>query len=69
MLFFFSMLILLTIVLDVPALVKQRNFKELLVFAFFSLIYIYLGMVQLFDWPFVNPIPELAVKIMEWQNL
>jgi|GEM_PF-1078711 len=68
MLFLFSILIALTILLEVPVLIKQRKLKELLVFAFFSLISIYLGMVQLLDWPFYNPIPELAIKLLRWQN-
>jgi hypothetical protein len=59
--FGFFILVLLIVLLDAPKLVIERNYKELLVYSFFLLIGLYLGMVQLFDWPFYNPIVEWAI--------
>lgn len=52
--FLFSLLILIVVLLDVPKLIKENRYRELAVYSFFMFIGAYLAMVQLFGWPFYN---------------
>lgn len=60
MVWLFAVLIIGTILLEVPKLLKEHSYRELAVFTFFLLMGFYLGMVQLYHWPFYNPFIELA---------
>ncbi len=64
MVILFVFLVAAVVLFDTPYLYKKRMYKELAVFAFFLLIGLYLGMVQLFDWPFYNPVVDI-VKVLE----
>ncbi|MBC7075488.1 MAG: hypothetical protein H5T98_05360 [Syntrophomonadaceae bacterium] len=55
----FVFLIAAVVLIDAPELYKKRMYKELAVFVFFLLIGLYLGMVQLFGWPFYNPVVDM----------
>ncbi len=51
------------ILLETPALVKEHAYNELIVFTVFLIAGIYLAMVQLYDLPFYNAIPEWAAVL------
>jgi hypothetical protein len=61
----FAVLVIFVILLEVPSLLREKSYKELVVFSVFLLLGVYLGMVQLYDWPFYNPIPEWAAMMEE----
>jgi len=63
MVWLFIALLIIIILLDVPRLLRERSYKELTVFTAFLLMGFYLGMVQLYHWPFYNPIAELATML------
>ena len=48
--------VLILIFMELPALYKQKQYKEIGVFIILLLIGFYLGMVQIYDWPFYNPL-------------
>ncbi|NLB18970.1 MAG: hypothetical protein GX825_09645 [Syntrophomonadaceae bacterium] len=45
---------ILILALELPALLRDRWYKEIAVFAVLFTISVYLGMVQIYDWPFYN---------------
>lgn len=50
---------ILMLVFEMPALIKNRWYKEIAVFSVLFLISVYMGMVQFYDWPFYNPLNTL----------
>lgn len=50
---------LMMVVFELPALIKNRWYKEIAVFSVLFIISVYMGMVQFYDWPFYNPIRTL----------
>lgn len=57
------LLVLAVSILDVPTLIRQRAYKDLAVFTAFLLAGIYVAMVQLYDWPFYNPLLVIAARL------
>ena len=50
---------ILMLVFEMPALVKNRWYKEIAVFSVIFVISVYMGMVQFYDWPFFDPLNTL----------
>lgn len=46
---------LVMIYIEIPRLYKEKKYKEIGVFFVLLFMGLYLGMVQLYDWPFYNP--------------
>ncbi len=59
----FFMMVVFLLALDVPGLLRQGLKKDLVIYALFMLLAIYLSMVQFYHWPFFNPFLELAARI------
>lgn len=57
------LLVMAASLLDVPTLIRQHAYKDLAVFTVFLLAAIYVAMVQLYDWPFYNPLLVIAEKL------
>lgn len=53
------------IVLEVPSLYKEKLYKEIIVFTIILMLGVYLGMVQLHNWPFYNPLNQLVMILSE----
>ncbi|MEA4924795.1 MAG: hypothetical protein VB084_05725 [Syntrophomonadaceae bacterium] len=49
----------LILVSELPSLIKNRWYKEIMVFSILFLISVYMGMVQFYHWPFYNPLDTL----------
>ncbi|MDD3271943.1 MAG: hypothetical protein WC109_04830 [Syntrophomonadaceae bacterium] len=61
-----AILILIFIVivaLEVPALVRQRYYRGLLVFAGFYIVGVYLGLAQYYGWVIYNPFTITLSKL------
>lgn len=56
-----AVIYILILVFELPALIKNRWYKEIIVFTLFFLISVYLGMVQFYHWPFYNPLDMLLL--------
>ncbi len=54
---------LLILGVELPALIKNRWYKETVIFALLFLFSFYLGMVQFYNWPFYNPWDHLLPKL------
>ncbi|KUG05480.1 hypothetical protein ASZ90_017162 [hydrocarbon metagenome] len=63
MIWSFIIIILFITALDAPKLIEEQAYNELIVFAVFLLLGIYLGMVQLYDLPFYSAMCELALLL------
>ena len=63
MIWSFITIILFITALDAPKLIKEQAYNELIVFAVFLLLGIYLGMVLLYDIPFYSAMCELAALL------
>lgn len=63
MVYLFAALLVGIILVEVPPLVKEKNYREIIIFSCFLLAAFYLGMVQLYDWPFYSILSELALKM------
>jgi len=50
---------ILMLVFELPAMIRNRSYKEITVFSVFFIISVYLGMVQFYNWPFYNPLDTL----------
>lgn len=61
--YLFAALIIGIMAFELPELIKAHSFKEIVIFSCFLLIAFYLGMVQLFGWPFYSIMSELAYKM------
>ncbi len=63
MIWLFIILIIGIIGLDVPILIKEHDYGELIVFTVFLMAGIYLAMVQLYDVPFYSAMSEWATHL------
>jgi hypothetical protein len=50
---------ILILVFEVPALIKNHWYREIVVFSAFFIFGLYLVMVQFYYWPFYNPMQVL----------
>ncbi len=46
---------LLVLAIELPSLIRNRWYKEMVVFTVLFLCGFYMGMVQFYHWPFYNP--------------
>ena len=44
---------------ELPALIKNRWYREITIFTLIFLVSVYMGMVQFYHWPFYNPLDAL----------
>lgn len=44
---------------ELPGLIRNHWYKEIVVFSVFFLISVYMGMVQFYHWPFYNPLDTI----------
>jgi hypothetical protein len=51
------------LVLELPALINNRWYKEIAVFAVIFIFSVYLGMVQFYNWPFYNVINTILPRL------
>jgi hypothetical protein len=51
------------VALEVPNLVRQRHYRGLLVFAFFYIVGVYLGLAQYYGWIIYNPFTIILSKL------
>ncbi len=61
-----AILILIFVVivaLEVPALIKQRQYRGLVVFMSFYLLGVYLGLAQYYGWAIYNPFTIILNKL------
>jgi len=54
---------ILMLVLELPALINNRWYKEIAVFAVIFIFSVYLGMVQFYNWPFYNVINTILPRL------
>ncbi len=50
---------ILILLLELPALINNRWYREMSVFTVIFIFSVYLGMVQFYNWPFYNPMDTL----------
>jgi len=50
---------ILMLVFELPTLIRNKWYKEIVVFSVIFIISVYMGMVQFYDWPFYNPMDAL----------
>lgn len=48
--------IIIALILEIPPLIKEKKFKEIGVFLVLITLGFYLGIVQIYDLPFTNPL-------------
>lgn len=44
---------------ELPALIKNKWYREITIFTLIFLVSVYMGMVQFYHWPFYNPLDDL----------
>ena len=54
---------ILMLVLELPALINNRWYKEIAVFGVIFIFSVYLGMVQFYNWPFYNVINTILPRL------
>lgn len=59
----FFLLVIFLLALDLPFLWQEGFNKDLIVYALFWLAALYLSAVQLFHWPFFNPLLFIAQRL------
>ncbi|MEQ8201863.1 MAG: hypothetical protein ABRQ24_10640 [Syntrophomonadaceae bacterium] len=57
------MVYLLILFIELPPLISNRWYKEMVVFGVLFLCSFYMGMVQFYHWPFFNPWDYLLPKL------
>lgn len=60
MIWLFGLLIIFIIILDIPGLIKNKSYKEAFIYMVFLIFGVYMGIVQIYEMPYYNPILELA---------
>lgn len=63
MIWLFIGLYIIILLLELPALIKKRWYKEIVVLGVLFFISIYMGMVQLYQWPIYNPFKAILPYI------
>lgn len=63
MLFILIAIYMLMLAIELPALIKNRWYREMAVFGVLFLCGLYMGMVQFFHWPFFNPWDYLLPRL------
>lgn len=63
MIWLFIVLIIVIFLWETPNLIKEKAYNELIAFSIFMLVGVYMGMVWLFDLPFISIMSELAIML------
>ncbi len=61
--FLFFILFLALLALDLPSLLQAGFNKELLIYSLLWVLAFYLVMVQVYHWPFLNPLLDIARRL------
>lgn len=59
------LLFILILVLEVPALLRSKEYKSVVVFFFFYILGVYMGLAQFYGWPIYNPLTSLIPIVGE----
>lgn len=57
---------LLIIFLELPSLLKEKLYKEVLAFSVVLIVGIFMSLANFYNWPIYNPIEDLALFLSKY---